>query len=107
MTESVVFYWRPGCPFCIALRAKLTRRGVSLDKRNIWEDADAAARVREVAGGNETVPTVVVGGTALVNPGVKQVLGAISREAPELRPPAKPRRGSIRRLLRRDSVPES
>jgi mycoredoxin len=30
---------------------------------NIWEDPQAAARVRSVANGNETVPTVFVGPT--------------------------------------------
>ncbi|WP_422392164.1 glutaredoxin family protein [Nakamurella antarctica] len=35
---------------------------------NIWSDPDAAAFVRSVAGGNETVPTVVIDGRAVVNP---------------------------------------
>jgi glutaredoxin len=101
VSESVLFYWRPGCPFCFALNRRLQKRGVPLNKRNIWEDPDAAARVRELADGNETVPTVVVGQTATVNPGVTQVLDAINREAPELGPPAKTRAGPIKRLLGR------
>ncbi len=98
----MLFYWRPGCPFCMALNRGLVKRGVALDKRNIWDDPDAAARVRKLADGNETVPTVVVGEAAMVNPGVKQVLAAISREAPELAPPVKAGRGPVRRLLGRD-----
>ncbi len=97
----MLFYWRPGCPFCFALHRRLQKRGVPLNKRNIWDDPNAAARVRELADGNETVPTVVVGQTAMVNPGVRQVLHAISREAPELGPPAGARTGPIRRLLGR------
>jgi hypothetical protein len=85
----------------MALSRGLQKRAVPLDKRNIWDDPDAAAQVRELAGGNETVPTVVVGQSAMVNPGVRQVLDAISREAPELGPPAKARRGPLRRLLGR------
>lgn len=66
-------YWRPGCGFCSALERNLNRTGVAFTKRNIWEDPEAAAFVRSVARGNETVPTVVVGDTALVNPSVEEV----------------------------------
>ena len=51
---------------------------------NIWEDPDAAARVRAVAGGNETVPTVFVGEHALVNPNIKQVTDLVRETAPHL-----------------------
>jgi mycoredoxin len=87
----VVFFWRPGCVFCSLLRSRLERAGVTLDERNIWDDDDAAAFVRSVASGNETVPTVVVAGTPLVNPPAKTVLGLLGRE------PA----GALDRLRRR------
>lgn len=74
MADDVTFYWRPGCGFCVVLRERLAAAGVQLDERNIWDDADAAAFVRSVARGNETVPTVVVAGTALVNPPAHRVL---------------------------------
>ena len=73
-TADVVFYWRPGCGFCHMLRHRLVDAGVTLDERNIWDDADAAAFVRSVARGNETVPTVVVNGQALVNPPASKVI---------------------------------
>ena len=44
---------------------------------NIWEDRAAAARVRAVTGGDETVPTVVVGTQAMVNPPARQVIAAV------------------------------
>ena len=75
---SVIFYWRPGCGFCAALERGLTRNDVALDKRNIWDDPDAAAFVRSVARGNETVPTVVVGEQSMVNPSVQEVLEALA-----------------------------
>jgi hypothetical protein len=56
------------------LAADLARVGLSYEARNIWDDADAAAFVRCVAGGNETVPTVTVGDTALVNPRIDAIL---------------------------------
>jgi uncharacterized protein (DUF427 family)/glutaredoxin len=72
--------WRPGCPYCSRLRRGLRRAGVATVERNIWADPAAAARVRAVTGGDETVPTVVVGGLALVNPSVNDVLAAVRAE---------------------------
>lgn len=76
---DVVLYWRPGCMYCWLLRRGLRREGVHPDERNIWDDPEAAAFVRSVAGGNETVPTVVVDGAALVNPSVGAVLSRLGR----------------------------
>ena len=84
MTGRVTFYWRPGCPFCVSLRGGLSRRGIPFDAVNIWESPEAAARVRAAASGNETVPTVVVGENALVNPSVAQVESLIKQTAPDL-----------------------
>lgn len=60
--------WRPGCPYCSALRRDLNRRGVPARWRNIWEDAEAQSLVRAANSGNETVPTVVIGDRTLTNP---------------------------------------
>jgi hypothetical protein len=66
---------------------------------NIWDDPEAAAVVRQVTGGAETVPTVVVGGRAMVNPSPRAVLRAVKSEAPQLLPADPlPRRG-LRRLF--------
>ena len=81
---AVEFYWRPGCPFCISLRSRLRRCGIPFRKVNIWEDPDAAARVRGVAGGSETVPTVVVGEHSLVNPSIGQLTDLLHEIAPNL-----------------------
>jgi mycoredoxin len=83
---AVRFYWRPGCPFCFALRRGLRRVGLRLDEVDIWADPGAAAAVRGITGGDETVPTVVVAGHAMVNPSVRQVLAAVHRYAPHLAP---------------------
>lgn len=92
----VEFYWRPGCPFCMMLRGRLARTRLPVTEINIWENADAAARVRSVAGGNETVPTVFVGGYAMVNPSVNQVLAAVREYAPELAPAEQEKSGWAR-----------
>ncbi len=83
---AITVYWRPACGFCAGLLRSLERHGVALDRRNIWEDDDAAAFVRSVAGGSETVPTVEVGDRALVNPTADEVLAALSQVDPDAVP---------------------
>ncbi|MFC4122328.1 hypothetical protein [Nonomuraea zeae] len=53
-------------------------------KVNIWKDPAAAAFVRSVANGNETVPTVTVAGRAMVNPFRRELLEAVEAYAPNL-----------------------
>ncbi|MGW3467110.1 glutaredoxin family protein [Saccharopolyspora sp. NPDC000995] len=88
--QEVVVYTRPGCPFCASLRAGLQRQGLDFNEVDIWEDPDAAAVVRSIADGNETVPTVVVGGWQAVNPSASTVLTAVADHAPHLLPQRQP-----------------
>jgi len=74
---EVIVYWRPGCGFCSILRRDLEGRGIAATWINIWEDEEARAFVRSVAGGCETVPTVVVGSEALVNPRGADVVASL------------------------------
>jgi len=74
---QVTVYWRPGCPFCSSLRSGLERAGVAYHEVNIWQDDQAAAFVRSVADGNETVPTVTVGDRSLVNPSASAVAALV------------------------------
>ncbi|WP_406456760.1 NrdH-redoxin [Streptomyces sp. NBC_00876] len=80
--SGVVVYWRPGCPYCMKLRLQLRFTKVRRTEVNIWRDPEAAAFVRSVADGNETVPTVTVAGKAMVNPSRRQVLEAVQALAP-------------------------
>jgi mycoredoxin len=76
---EVVVYWRPGCSYCARLLAVLRgRRGWV--RVNIWHDPDAAAFVRQHNGGDEVVPTVLVGHETWTNPPperVRAVLGSV------------------------------
>ena len=63
-----VIYWRPGCTYCQRLRVRLGRAGQRAHWVNIWADPAGAAAVREITGGDETVPTVEVDGRSHVNP---------------------------------------
>jgi glutaredoxin-like protein len=71
---AVTVYWRPGCAFCSSLRRGLRRSGLATREVDIWSDPEAAAFVRAHARGNETVPTVDIGGTVLVNPSARRVV---------------------------------
>ena len=87
MSENdITVYWRPACGFCSSLLRALERSGLEFERVDIWQDEDAAAFVRSVADGNETVPTVRVGGVALVNPSSGDVLGTVATELPERLP---------------------
>lgn len=76
-SDNPVVYLRPGCFFCSSLTASLKAAGVTYDEVNIWDDPEAAAFVRSVANGNETVPTVVIGGVAHVNPTPQLVIDSV------------------------------
>ncbi|MHA6804499.1 glutaredoxin domain-containing protein [Salinifilum ghardaiensis] len=99
--SAVEFYWRPGCPFCMALRVPLRRSALPVREVNIWKDRGAAQRVRAATGGDETVPTVFVGQHALVNPSFRQVRAAVREHAPRLLDEGEPARGRAFRLFRR------
>ena len=87
-------YWRPGCPYCAMLRLGLRSARGPAEWVNIWDDEGAAARVRAITGGDETVPTVVVGARAMVNPSVRQVVAALRAGQPGRLPGPGARPGS-------------
>jgi glutaredoxin len=74
---AVTVYWRPGCVFCLRLNLVLRWHRLKPTMVNIWRDRQGAAFVRSVAGGNETVPTVVIDGEAVVNPRPRRVVAAL------------------------------
>lgn len=85
-SDAVHYYWRPGCGFCTMLRRRLDKAGIETVDHDIWDDPEAAATVRSYANGNETVPTVVIGGIGLVNPSARQVARHLEQFAPHLLP---------------------
>jgi mycoredoxin len=72
-----IVYWRPGCPYCLRLRARLGRDARRVLWVDIWADPAGAASVREVTGGDETVPTVIAGPRSFINPSVDVVRGLL------------------------------
>lgn len=78
----VAVCWRPGCPFCRRVRGGLRATGLAPRAVSIWADPSAAATVRSLAGGNETVPAVVIGERGYVNPTAAEVLAEVRRAVP-------------------------
>lgn len=97
---TVTVYWRPGCGFCAALKGQLARAGLPTTEINIWEDEEAAAFVRSHARGNETVPTVDIGGEVLVNPPATKVV-TMARDAGLEFAPSESGTNRLRRFLGR------
>lgn len=85
---GVLVYWRPGCLTARCCGWVCAARGCPPEWVNIWEDRAAAARVRAITGGDETVPTVVVGTQAMVNPSARQVIAAAGDGQPGTGPSA-------------------
>lgn len=73
-TGELIIYSTPWCGYCTRLKRALAREGVPFADVNIEDDAQAAAYVMSVNGGNQTVPTVVLpDGTALTNPSLTEL----------------------------------
>jgi glutaredoxin 3 len=58
--SAVTIYTKPTCPYCIAAKALLKRKGVAFDEINISGDEAAAAALRERSG-RRTVPQIYIG----------------------------------------------
>ena len=74
MTASLTMYTTSWCGYCVRLKSGLDRAGIEFTEVNIEQDENAATRVMEVNGGNQTVPTLEFpDGSALTNPSVRDV----------------------------------
>ncbi len=81
---QLVVYWRPGCWFCTRLLRALDRSGVRFELRDIWQDDEARMFVREHNGGDETVPTVALGGEVATNPDPDRYIAHLATIRPDL-----------------------
>lgn len=69
VTEKIVVYGHPACPAIPPVRAMLAQAKVAHAYINIRQDGQAAALVRTINGGNESVPTLVFpDGSTLTEP---------------------------------------
>jgi mycoredoxin len=72
--DVLTMYTTSWCGYCVRLKRGLDDAGINYREINIERDENAAFRVMEVNGGNQTVPTIEFGdGSALTNPSVAQI----------------------------------
>ena len=71
---AVTMYSTQWCGYCFRLRKQLDREGIAYDVIDIDRDEEAAVRVMQVNGGNQTVPTMIYSdGSAQTNPSLLEV----------------------------------
>jgi glutaredoxin 3 len=57
----ITIYTRPGCGYCAAAKALLTRKGAAFEEINIWEKPGAREEMMSRSGGGSTVPQIFIG----------------------------------------------
>ncbi len=78
----LTMYSTSWCGYCHRLKAQLDREGIGYQVVDIEADDEAAAFVRGVNGGNQTVPTLRFDdGSALTNPSIIQVKAHLAQLA--------------------------
>ena len=74
MPDAILVYGHPTCPNIGPVRGLLTQSKVKFEYIDIHQDGDAAARVRAINNGNESVPTLVFpDGSTLTEPTVGEL----------------------------------
>jgi len=74
MPDAILVYGHPTCPNIGPVRGLLTQSKVKFEYIDIHQDSDAAARVRAINNGNESVPTLVFpDGSTLTEPAVGEL----------------------------------
>ena len=63
MTQKIRIYTTPYCPYCIAAKDLLSRKGAEFVEINVAGNRDLRAKMVERAGGRMTVPQIFIGDT--------------------------------------------
>jgi glutaredoxin 3 len=58
----IEIYTTPTCPYCIAAKALLTRKGAAFDEINVAGDPEGRRAMSARAGGRTTVPQIFIDG---------------------------------------------
>lgn len=87
----ITVYGRPTCPSVPGVLRLLDEAGVAYDYVNVRQDFEAAARLRQITGGYESVPTLVFpDGRTLIEPGTAALRRALREADPTGQQPAPP-----------------
>jgi mycoredoxin len=77
---KIALYGSPFCRMVAPVEQALERAGAEYEYFDIRQDPDARARVREINGGNESVPTLVFPDqTTLTEPSISQLEAQLRR----------------------------
>jgi len=60
--KSVEIYTTPTCPYCLAAKRLLTKKGVGFAEIDVSRDPSLRIAMTERAGGRRTVPQIFIGG---------------------------------------------
>lgn len=78
---QAVVLWKPGCGYCERLIAALEHHP-RITWVNVHADRQANARVRELNGGDEYTPTVLIGDRVLRNPTADELQALLGEQPP-------------------------
>ena len=71
---TLTMYSTTWCGYCRRLKTQLDSQGIAYREVNIEQDAESAAFVESVNGGNQTVPTLLFpDGSTATNPSLAEV----------------------------------
>lgn len=74
MLDTITLYAHPSCPALRPIRGLLRQSKVKFEYIDIHQDSDAAARVRAINDGHESVPTLVFpDGSTMTEPSVGEL----------------------------------
>lgn len=59
---SVEIYTTPTCPYCLAAKRLLTKKGAAFTEIDVSRDPDLRVAMTQRAGGRRTVPQIFIGG---------------------------------------------
>jgi glutaredoxin 3 len=62
MMAKVEIYTTPTCPYCVAAKALLNRKGVPFEETDVARDPDLRVAMTQRAGGRRTVPQIFIDG---------------------------------------------
>jgi glutaredoxin 3 len=61
--KPVEIYTTPTCPYCVAAKRLLTKKGAAFTEIDVSRDPDQRAAMMRRANGGRTVPQIFIGGT--------------------------------------------
>lgn len=63
--KPVEIYTTPSCPYCLAAKRLLAKKGVPFTEIDVSRDPELRAAMTERANGRRSVPQIFIGGTAV------------------------------------------